>query len=182
MAGVMAGKDAIDATKGIQHLQVRKLQLRRDGGTVLFCERNHFIERGLSSARSSFWNSVPRRVVDYFFDDIVVITNMPDGKVHWRTILHKKQYSQDDEGIFSSFFLMLGERRIRLLFNDQILNENTCSSYLVNPDGSYSRESILNTEDRKLRLRFRDAMQINAQELVVPSEYNGKLQLVRVEF
>ncbi len=182
MASVIAGKDVTDVSKGIPHLQVRKLYLRRDGGTALVCERNHFIERGLSSTRSNFWNSVPRRVVDYFFDDMVILATYPDGKMHWRTILHKKQYSQDDEGIYSSFFVLLGERKMRLIFNDQILNENTCSSYVLEPDGSYKRESILNTENRKLRLRFRDALQTNAKEILVPSEYGGKMQLVRLEF
>jgi hypothetical protein len=182
MAGVMFGKDGIDASKGITYLQARKLLLRKDGGSVLVCERNHYIERGISSPRSSFWRDAPRRVVDFYFDDIILITTQPDGKVNWRTILHKKQYSQDDEGIYSSFFLMLEREQLRILFNDEIQNENTCSAYIVTPIGTYSRESIFNTEDQNLKLRFRDAYQVNLKELIVPSEFNNKMQLVRVQF
>jgi hypothetical protein len=182
MAGVMAGKDATDASKGILHLQARRLITRNDGGSILICERQHYIERGMTSARGGFWRDVPRRIVDYFYDDMVVITTQPDGKSHWRTVLHKKQYSQDDEGIYSSFFMMLSPSQMRLIFNDEIMNENTCSAYRISPNGTYIRESLLNTEDRQLRLRWRDATQVNANELIIPSEFNNKVQLVRVEF
>jgi hypothetical protein len=182
MAGIMAGKDATDASKGIMHLQARRILVRMDGGVVFVCERQHYIERGMTSARGGFWRDVPRRIVDYFYDDMVIITTQPDGKVQWRTVLHKKQYSQDDEGIYSSFFMMLEPTQVRLIFNDEIMNENTCSAYRISPNGTYTRESLLNTEDRQLRLRFRDATQINTRELLIPSEHNNRLQLVRVEF
>jgi hypothetical protein len=113
---------------------------------------------------------------------LVVVTTLPDGSVQWNTVLHKKQYSQDDDGIYSSFFAMLGNRQLRLFFNDEISNENICSAYVLTPTGAYSRESVLNTEDKKLRMRFRDALQTAENEILVPSEYAGKLQLVRVEY
>jgi hypothetical protein len=182
MTGVVAGKDALDASKGIPYLRARKLFLRADGGTVFVCERNHFVERGLTNARGGMFRDAPRSIVDYFYDDMILITTQPDGKVHWRAVLHKKQYSQDDDGIYSSFFAMIKPDQLRLFFNDEILHESTCSSYTINPAGLYSRESILNTEDKRLRLRFRDALQINANEMIVPSEVNSRLQLVRIVF
>ena len=111
-----------------------------------------------------------------------VISIHPDGKTHWKTILHKKQYSQDDDGIYSSFFLFKTPSNLRFLFNDEIRYENTVSEYVLNGVGAYERKSLLSTANLDLRLRFRDAMQVSAQELIVPSERRNRLRLVKLQY
>ena len=48
----------------------------------------------------------------------------------------KKQYSQDDNAIFSSFFLFQNPRELRFLFNDDIKTENTVSEYIITGSGT----------------------------------------------
>ena len=69
---------------------------------------------------------------------------------------------------------------MRILFNDEIKNESTVSQYLLLPDGRINRKSVLNTSNTKLNLRITDAIQINETSLIVPSENNGKMSLVRL--
>jgi hypothetical protein len=106
----------------------------------------------------------------------------PEGKAHWKTALHKKQYSQDDEGVFSSYFLFKSPEGLRLLFNDEIKYENTCSEYVLSPAGDFDRNGIMNTLNQGLRLRFRDALQLNTSECLVPSEFRNRLRLVLFRF
>jgi hypothetical protein len=94
--------------------------------------------------------------------------------------LHKKQYSQDDEAIFSSFFLLKSPDRLHFMFNDEIKYENTCSEYVLNPIGEFDRNSLLSTVNQGLRLRFRDAIQISATECLAPSEFRNRLRLVLI--
>ena len=75
--------------------------------------------------RSMVYDNMSRSVVDYFYEDLFVLAFYPDGNLHWNTILHKKQYSQDDEGVFSSYFLFKTPAFLRLIFNDEIKFENT---------------------------------------------------------
>ncbi len=178
---VLRQKDVADDNKGINDADITQLILRQDGGVVMVAERRHEIQRGTSAGRG-FWREGMRMVIDFYYDDVFVIALNPDGIAHWKTVLHKKQYSQDDEGTFSSFFLVRSPDKMRILFNDEIKYENTCSEYVISPAGDFDRNSLLNTVGQNLRLRFRDALQISAGECLIPSEFRNKLRLVLVRF
>lgn len=178
---ILRQKEVDDGARGISDSEINSVILRQDGGAILIAERNHEIQRGASAGRG-FMREGMRLIVDYYFDDMFVIGIQPDGRVQWKTVLHKKQYSQDDEGTFSSFFLHRGTDELRLLFNDEIKYENTCSEYILSPVGDFDRNGILNTMNQNLRLRFRDAVQMNASECLVPSEFRNKLRLVLLRF
>lgn len=174
-------KDVADDTRGIPYATVKQIILRQDGGALLVAELFHEIQRGTLAGRG-IWRDGMRLVMDYYYDDLLLITLNPDGSAHWMTVLHKKQYSQDDDAIFSSFCLLRASDRIHFLFNDEVKYENTCSEYVVSPLGEFDRNSLLNTYGQNLRLRFRDALQLNANECVVPSEFRNKLRLVLIKF
>ena len=78
--------------------------------------------------------------------------------------------------------MMRNSDRMRFFFNDEIKYENTCSSYELNPLGEYDRNSLLNTLNQSLRLRFRETMQLNYHECLVPSEFRGRLKIVLLKF
>lgn len=178
---VLRRKDVEEDTKGIADAEVKQIILRQDGGILLVAERHHEIQRGTSAGRG-FWREGLRMVVDFYFDDLFVIAILPDGQPQWKTVLHKKQYSQDDEGTFSSFFLLRSTDQLHFLFNDEIKYENTCSEYVISPLGDFDRNSLINTVGQNLRLRFRDALQISTGECLVPSEFRNKLKLVLLRF
>ena len=72
--------------------------------------------------------------------------------------------------------------RLRLLYNDEIKKSNTVSEYIMDPTGKIARNSLLSTEDQEMKLRFRDALQISNRELLVPSETNYDLILVKITY
>lgn len=178
---ILRQKDVGDDNRGIPDAELRELMLRQDGGLVLVAERFHEVQRGAAAGRGFFRDGM-RMIVDYYYDDIFVVAFHPDGHAQWKTALHKKQYSQDDEGTFSSYFMMRNTDRMRFFFNDEIKYENTCSEYELSPVGDFDRNSLLNTINQSLRLRFRDAVQLNANECLVPSEFRGRLKLVLLRF
>ena len=168
---------------GINDLTVRDAVLRQDGGMVMITERDRQLQRRGAAAQNQLLNTYGGRpLVDYHFDEIVVFAVYPDGRPHWSNIMHKKQYSQDDNGIYSGFFLMESPRSLRFLFNDEIRFENTVSEYVLNGRGEFDRNSLFNTRDLELRLRFRDGVQVAANELVLPSEHRNRLRLVKMTY
>jgi hypothetical protein len=179
---ILRGKEVVDDNKGIGETIVQQIAIRKDGGVVLICEQMTELIRGSASNRSAIRDGGGRMIVDYFYNDIFAIALDPNGKTHWKTVLHKKQYSQDDDATFSSFFMLKMADKLRFLFNDEIKYENTCSEYLITPLGEFDRNSLLNTEDQNLRLRFKDGLQLNATECLIPSEYRNKLKLVLVKY
>ena len=171
--------------KRLNDFVTRNIVLREDGGFLLFTEMNKEYYRrsafnGGSRINAGFNGS--RGWVDIYNEDIIVFSVHPDGTEHWKKILYKKQFSQDDGGIFSSFFLFKTPSRIRLIYNDEIKRNNTVSEYVIDPLGNFERNSLLSTEYQNLKLRFKDAVQASSNVLLVPSERNFKLSLVKIEY
>ena len=177
----LEGKD-IKENKGLAEVMIQETVLRRDGGILMIGERTKELERRVAGTSRVTYDGARNFIVDYYYDELFVISVHPTGQTHWKTILHKKQYSQDDDGIYSSYFLFKTPSSLRFLFNDEIRYENTVSEYVINARGDFDRNSLLSTENLQLRLRFRDAVQLDSDELVVPSERRNKLKLVKMEY
>lgn len=179
-------RDAPNKNKGIFETNIQELVLRRDGGILLIAERVKTSQRNYgAAAASSYYSRSLGNVVgltDYHYDHMLVISIHPDGEQHWANVLRKKQYSQDDNAAYSSYFLLKTPGSLHFIFNDEIKEENTVSEYNVQGNGEFERNSVMSTERQRLRLRFQEAMQIGAQEFLVPSERRNRLKLVRVQF
>ncbi len=167
---------------GSSELNTRSIVLKRDGGCLIFYENTKELSRRPYFSSSDPTGAFPSRWFDYYFDDIIVASFDKDGKLDWDRVLHKRQYSQDDEGLFSSFFVFRTSALLGIIFNDAISSEGTVSEYLLKPNGDHIRKSILNTSYKNLNLRFQDAMELSANSLLIPSENNGKLNLVKIVF
>ena len=169
--------------KGLENVRIQDIVLRKDGGALLMFERTKEYERRMASAgRGLVGADGLRYIVDYYYDHVFIVAVHPDGTKHWNQILHKKQYSQDDNAIFSSYFILKTPSQLRLLFNDDIKLESTVSEYVINSNGDYDRNSVMSTKNQEIKLRFRDAVQVGSNEIIVPSERRNRLKLVRVIF
>jgi hypothetical protein len=178
------GKQA-EKKKGLEDHLVHEIIWRRDGGMLVLTEMNKMYSRRSSYNGAGTYNAGYAGVrgwMDFYNQDIVVIGIHPTGEEHWKQVLYKKQFSQDDDGIYSSFFLFKTPSRLRLIFNDEIKKENTVSEYIMAPNGLFNRSSLLSTDYQKLKLRFRDALQISSSEIIVPSERNNNLSLVKIRY
>lgn len=172
--------------KGLNFYTISDIIWRHDGGLLMSMEMQRKYSRrssydGVARSSSEFYSS-GRGWVDYFNEDIILTALHKDGTEHWQKILFKKQFSQDDGGIYSSYYPFLTPSRLRLIFNDEIKNNNTVSEYVVNGVGNYKRESLFSTEYQNLKLRFIDALQISATEILVPSQKNYNLSLVKISY
>ena len=175
----LIGKKA-DLKKGIGDTNIQEIVHRHDGGILMIAERNRQLQRGAS--RNSPYSSGVLSNMDYYFDDVFIISIHPDGETHWKNVLHKRQYSQDDDAVYSSFFLVKTPSSLRFLFNDEIKQENTVSEYVVKGNGKVKRNSVLSTEDQKIQLQFANAMQVASDEVIVPSARRNRLKIVKVKY
>lgn len=168
----------------LNDLMIQDILLRNDGGLVFISEiEREYSRRNPYNGYSRVNDGFARRGwVDYYNDDIVITNFNPDRSISWNKVLYKKQFSQDDDGIFSSFFIMKTPSRLRFIYNDEIKRNNTVSEYIINPNGSVARNSLLSTEYQDMKLRFKDAVQISSNSIIVPSEKNYDLNLVRISY
>jgi hypothetical protein len=177
------GKES-STVKGLADFNVQKVALRQDGGAVIIAELNkEFSRRASLPVRRETGAFFSRGGwVDYYYEDLILFAIHPDGTSHWKKVLRKRQYSQDDEAIYSSFFLFKTPDRLRFLFNDEIKQENTVGGYEVTGTGTVERKTVFNTDYQRLKLRFKDGLQVAYNECIVPSERNNRLNLVRIQY
>lgn len=170
--------------KELENFVIKDVIVRNDGGVIIVSEMvKEFTRRSQMNTPGQFGDYFPPRgFIDYYHEDLILFATYADGKEHWKKILFKKQFSQDDDGIYSSYFLFKTPSRLRLIYNDEIKNANTVSEYVLDPTGDAERKSVLSTEYQNLKLRFRDAIQTGPQSIIVPSEKSWKINLVKIDF
>lgn len=174
-----------DKSKYLENFDVNNMVLRRDGGVILFAEKNKIFSRrnpysGVAYQGGSQYSR--RGWTDYYNEDIIAFALNPTNEMLWSSVLYKKQFSQDDDGIYSGYFLFKTPSRIRVLYNDEIKRNNTVSEYLLDPLGNTIRNSLLSTDYQNLKLRFQGAVQISPTAIVVPSESSYTLNIVKIEY
>ena len=173
----------VAVSKGLSDFTVQRVALRQDGGVVIIAELIKEFSRRSSLPMQRDNGAYAREGwVDYYFEDMILFAVYPDGKEHWKEVLRKRQYSQDDGAMYSSFLLFKTPEHLRFLFNDEIKQENTVGGYEVTGNGYVERKTVFNTDYQRLKLRFRDGVQLSNNECIVPSERGSKLNLVRIEF
>lgn len=169
------------ANQGMTNVKVKSMTLRQDGGVLVILEDNkEYIRRNYVGRRDFYGMSSMNYSVDYYYEDLIAISYTPQGTVHWEKVLPKRQYSFDDDALFSSFFLMVTPKSVRLLYNDEIRNENTVSEYILEGNGRIQRKALVSTSSQNLKLQLRNSKQTGANELLIPSIKGRKLRFVRI--
>jgi hypothetical protein len=178
------GKKTTD-NKGLNDLSVREIVHKRDGGILAIFEQVKEIERQTNpsmSGRMWFKGDHLRGATDYYYDNVLAISMSAMGVTDWKSIFYKKQMSQDDEARFCSYFLVKTPSSLRFQFNDEVERATTVSEYVLNGVGENERHTIFNTEGQNVSLRFRDAMQVAANEVIVPSDDRRRVKLVKIQY
>ena len=178
----VVGKKVTD-NKGLNDLTVREIVHKRDGGMLAIYEQVREIERQTNPAMSGrmwFRGDRIRGATDYYYDNILAISIASTGATDWKSIFYKKQMSQDDDARFCSYFLVKTPSALRFQFNDEVERATTVSEYVLNGIGENERHTIFNTDGQNVSLRFRDAMQVAANEVIVPSDDRRRVRLVKI--
>jgi hypothetical protein len=165
----------------IPNLQIKDVILRKDGGILAVLEDNkEFARRNFVGRRDMYGMGPASFSVDYFYEDIIAMAFKPSTALHWEKVLPKRQYSYDDDALFSSFFLVKTPKSIRLLYNDEIRSESTVSEYIIEGNGGIQRKALVSTANQNLKLQLRSSLQVSANELIIPSIRGRKLSFVRI--
>ncbi len=181
---ILAGFSDRNINRGaVVELQLQDIMLRQDGGVILFSEINKTYERRPTYTQRG-WNRTMGRSLwtDYHFEDVLISSFSAMGNLDWFEVLYKKQVSHDDGAVFSSYFIVESPKFFRLIYNDEISGNSTVSEFLLAANGFSERKNVMNTEHQDVKLRFRNAYQISASEIIVPSESSSRLRLLRIKY
>jgi len=168
----------------LQYVEIRKLILRSDGGAILIGESHSKVSPNNDLRPSVFDSRLGSRgqvMVQYFYDDVLLISIDPNGEMDWGEILKKQQYSENDRGYFSSIGFVNTRASIHLLFNETLSKNAALNDFRIDKDGDYRIRNIFNANEFKLNLAPRYAQQLSATEVIMPA-FNQRNEFLLVKF
>ena len=119
--------------------------------------------------------------VRYYYDNVLVLNMSPKGNPEWTNVIHKQQFSDDNDNYLSfSTFTTGGE--MHFLFNDISKRDKLLSENIIRADGNTKRNPTLKTNERDYEFMPRFAKQISARQVVIPCSYRGQICFAKVYF
>ncbi|MBL0355679.1 MAG: hypothetical protein IPP72_01785 [Chitinophagaceae bacterium] len=126
---------------------------------------------------SSFGNQGTR----YYYDNILVLSFSKKGEMEWSNIIHKQQFTDDNDN-YLSFYLFNTAGEIHFLYNDISKRDKLLSDNIVTPNGTARRSPTLRTYEKGYEFMPRYAKQIAARQVIIPSTYRGQICFAKVDF
>lgn len=179
----LTGRPAKDKAK-LYTFTIRRSVLRNDGGSLILAEsfikdtREVPVQVGFQPGYSNNF----RTTYIYQFNDIIAFSINANAEMEWHSVLRKKQSSDDDNGVYSSFLSVNEKDRLRFLYLDDISTAGILNQYTLTSDGKSERKAILNQDEKDVMLLPKSGRQVAPNEAIIPSYVNGQLRLVKITY
>jgi len=166
-----AKKALLGSKSQLSKLKVLKLIPTKNRGTLLVAE---FYEKNLmvnSSANiyTDIFAGRERDIETYEYGDLVVLTLDDTGAMENFEVLKKRQYSENDNGIFSSVGVLNNGKNIRLVFNEKIDYISPVNGFTINKKGASGIQTLFNSEKYDMLMSPKHGEQISHNQMVIPA-------------
>lgn len=164
----------------IEYIKVNELIVRSDGGLMIVGENSFTTEarRNLRPTNSTFvGRASDQMVISHYYNDIFVLSVKSDGDLDWGKVLMKNQYSEEDQGYFSSFAVFNGSNNLRFIFNEEIKYNTNVTSFTLQTDGDADVRGLFNASSFQVKLSPRHFQQISKREILIPG-YNQRMEFL----
>lgn len=127
------------------------------------------------------YNRFNNQSTRYYYDNILLLNMSKTGRVEWDKIIHKEQFSDDNDN-YLSFSTFITESEIHFLFNliekrDKLLTDNT-----VTANGSMKRNPTIKTAERGYEFMPKLAKQVGARQIIIPCTFRNQICFAKIDF
>jgi len=164
---------------GIENFAICQLVLRKDGGALLIAEQRFTYE----SSMAFYEEERKKKQADYLYENILIASIHPSGKVYWKDVLFKSQSSANDNARYSSFFAVKTNSSIRFLYNNDISWDTSIFEYVIHSNGNVQRNVVAHQLRKDGILpELINSIQVSASEVIALSERDKKLRLLKINY
>lgn len=156
---------------------IDRILVRTDGGVILIAESNYVTE---STNYNSYYQLYTTSYT-YHYDNVLLFSINPNGKIHWESIVRKNQVSEDDAAFYSSYIISLDVDQVHLIYNKFIRKSTDIVSCTINNKGE-SNEKVLLKENDNVLIMPAGGKQISADQIVIPCIQKNKTNFIRITF
>lgn len=165
--------------------QVRQLILKQDGGFVLLAEEYYVSTRNNYSPGlgyySFYYPAMGPSVREYHYNDILAMSYDKEGVNEWNNIIRKNQYSQEDDGFFSSYLLVNTGGTLGILYNDFNMARSKIQMTSLDAEGNTQLQTFYNDQNNGDWVP-RLGRQISSREVVIPCLYKKEISFAKILF
>ena len=117
----------------------------------------------------------------YYCDNIMLLEISKSGNLDAAKIIHKEQYSDDNDN-YLSFSTFITGAEIHFLFNliekrDKLLTDNTVTS-----TGAIKRNPTLRSIERGYEFMPKLAKQVGASQIIIPCTFRNQICFAKIDF
>jgi hypothetical protein len=127
------------------------------------------------------FNSFNNDGIRYYYDNVLVLSVAKNGVTDWTNIIHKQQYSDENDN-YLSFNTFNSGSEIHFLYNDISKREKLLSDNIITADGTSRRTPTLRTYERGYEFMPRFAKQIASKQVIIPCTVRGLICFAKVDF
>ena len=178
----LTGRENV-TNKSLYTFTNRKIILRNEGGILLTAEsyikdsREQSIPLGVQPGYNTY------RTTEVFqFNDIITFSLNPSGTMEWHSVLRKKQSSEDDNGVYSSYLMLNEKDKLHFLYLDDASTAGSLNEYSLTSTGKLDKKLLTYQEEQDIMLMPKLGKQTAPDEVVIPSYKGGSLRLVKITF
>ncbi|MEN9523149.1 MAG: hypothetical protein RL065_1526 [Bacteroidota bacterium] len=165
------------------NFEIKDLVVKFDGGFVAITE-NIYATQQTIEVPNYYSPSFPSvRTYTYTHkDDVFVQSFDASANSQWHKLIRKKQSSESEDSPYSSYGLLKGKSTVQLLFNESINEQSNLFLQTITSDGAISRGGINSSRQKNLMLMPEKACQVSLYEIIIPSQFRGYTQFVKIDF
>jgi len=168
------------------NFQVRQVVVKNDGGFVLVSEVQYVTTRSTYTPGFGYYSFYSpyssTTVYEYHYNDIMTLAYNKDGVREWATFVPKEQYSQEDNGVFSSYAMLNTGGALAFLYNDFNTQHSRIQMATVAPDGQLEVHSFTAEGNDYPDWLPRYGKQVAGRVLLVPCFHKKQICFAKVVF
>jgi hypothetical protein len=177
----LSGSQQVKKNDGASNYKPTDLLVKKDGGIILVTESQWRSTEYIGSpGMGAFGVSNSMLITYYHYNDIIVFSLDSAGAATWYQILRKRQASDNNNGLYLSYGLFTGADNMYLFYNDQVLNQQTMSAYIIDTNGNNRREEFFDNTKKNISPIPKMSKQISLDEFVMPSFRRGYFQMIKI--
>jgi hypothetical protein len=150
----------------------RHILLKNNGDIVMVSEYFNVEEVILGTDINAIGNTgapfrISRKMKKYDYSDVMFTAINNSDSILWQKIVHKEQLSENDEGFYSSYGMMVLKNKIGIIFN-AIDNNSTIQQATIDGDAMIAYAILNDNKTEAKNMVFKQAKQISNIEIIVP--------------
>ncbi len=153
---------------------------KSDGGLLIIAEQKDWFKENDINVINGISQSTVKNI--YKFNGILVMDFDQGLSPSWHHHIVKNQISINDGGYFSSAALYVSQHYIQLLYNDQFRSSGDVLQYTIYNNGSTKSQKIAKLALEYVAIIPEGSLQVNAQEVVIPSYKNRRFSLLKIRY